>query len=125
MMNKSAPPKDVNEYLLNQPENVRVVLEQLRQRIKAAAPQAEEVISYGMPAYKYKGMLVYFAGYNNHIGFYPTAKGIEAFKKELSEYEISKGTVRFPIDKKLPLNLIRKMVKFRMKENMAKEKLKK
>jgi uncharacterized protein YdhG (YjbR/CyaY superfamily) len=96
-------------------------LETLRQTIRKAAPKAEEVISYQMPAFKFYGMLVYFAAYKTHIGFYPTGSGIASFKKELDKYETSKGTVRFPIDKPLPLGLIGKMVKFRVKENFEKK----
>ena len=116
--------RDTDEYISFHPENVRVQLEKLRQTIRKAAPKAEEVISYQMPAYKLQGMLVYFAAYKNHIGFYPTGSGIFAFKKELSIYECSKGTVRFPLDKPLPLGLIGKIVKFRVKENLEKKKKK-
>jgi uncharacterized protein YdhG (YjbR/CyaY superfamily) len=108
-----------------QPANVREKLERLRLTIKKAAPKAEEEISYMMPAYKFHGVLVYFGAYQNHIGFYPTGSGISAFKKELSVYEGSKGTVRFPIDKPLPLTLIKKIVRFRLKENEQKQLLKK
>ncbi|MEO7393824.1 MAG: DUF1801 domain-containing protein [Chitinophagaceae bacterium] len=117
--------KNVDEYISTFPENVRSVLEQLRQTIKKAAPKAEEVISYQMPAFKYFGMLVYFAGYKNHIGFYPTSSGIAAFNKELSSYEGAKGSVKFPIDKPLPLGLISKIAKFRVKENLEKAEAKK
>ncbi len=110
--------KNVEEYISTFPENVKRILEQLRHAIKKAAPKAEEIISYQMPAFKYFGMLVYFAAYKNHIGFYPGASGIEAFKKELSSYEGAKGSVKFPINKPLPLGLITKMVKFRVKENL-------
>jgi len=120
-----APAKTVDEYLKPFPPSVRNSLEQLRQTIKAAAPGSEEVISYMMPAYKQNGALVYFGGYKTHIGFYPTSGAIEAFKKELSAYERSKGTIRFPIDKPLPLGLVSKIVKFRVKENEAKKKAKK
>ena len=120
-----APAKTVDEYLEPFPAGIRSTLEKLRQTIKAAAPKAEEVISYMMPAYKQNGALVYFGGYKTHIGFYPTSVGIEAFKKELSAYEGSKGTIRFPLDKPLPVGLISKIVKFRVKENEAKKKAKK
>ena len=120
-----APAKTVDEYLKPFPPAVRSMLDKLRQTIKAAAPEAEEVISYMMPAYKQNGVLVYFGGYNTHIGFYPTSSGIEAFKKELSAYDSSKGTVRFPVDKPLPLGLIRKIVKFRLMETETKKKAKK
>ena len=125
MIRGMAPAKTVDDYLKPFPPEVRNTLEQLRQTIKTAAPKAEELISYMMPAYKQNGALVYFGGYKTHIGFYPTSKGIEAFRKELSAYEGSKGTVRFPIDKPLPLGLISKIVKFRVKENEGKKKAKK
>lgn len=94
----------------------------MRRQIKAAAPKAEESISYGMPAYKLNGVLVYFAGYKNHIGFYATPTGHEAFKKELSAYKEGKGSVQFPLDEPLPLDLVSRIVKFRVKENEAKKK---
>lgn len=112
--------KNVDEYISGFPENVRALLEQMRTTIKKAAPQAEEVISYQMPAYKYFGILVYFAGYKNHIGFYPTASGIEVFKNELSMYKGAKGSVQFPLDKPLPVALITKIVKFKLNQNMQK-----
>jgi len=122
---KAAPAKNVDEYVAAQPKTVREVLNKLRSTIKAAAPKAEEVISYQMPAYKHYGMLVYFAVWPNHIGFYPTPGGIEAFKNELAKYEMSKGTIKFPLDKTIPYSLINKIVKFRVKENEMKATLKK
>jgi uncharacterized protein YdhG (YjbR/CyaY superfamily) len=118
---KGSIARDIDEYISFHPESVRVQLEKLRQTIHKAAPKAEEVISYQMPAFKLNGMLVYFAAYKSHIGFYPTGSVIAAFKKELAKYETLKGTVRFPIDKPLPLGLIGKMVKFRVKENLEKK----
>jgi uncharacterized protein YdhG (YjbR/CyaY superfamily) len=115
----------VDDYIAEQPVEIWEKLNELRQVIKRAAPKADEAISYGMPAYKFHGVLVYFGAYQNHIGFYPTGSGISAFKKELSVYEGSKGTVRFPIDKPLPLTLIKKIVRFRLKENEQKQLLKK
>jgi uncharacterized protein YdhG (YjbR/CyaY superfamily) len=112
--------KNIDEYIATAPENVRATLERLRLTIKKAAPKAEEVISYQMPAFKYHGMLVYFAAFKNHIGFYPTSTGIKAFQKEFSNYKWSKGGVQFPIDKPLPLGLITRIVKFRAKENAEK-----
>ena len=91
--------KNIDEYISTFPEKVRPVLEQIRETIKKAAPKAEEVISYQMPAFKYFGILVNFAAYKNHIGFYPTPSGIEAFKEELSSHERAKGAVKFLIDK--------------------------
>ena len=122
---KNIPPKNVDAYLKAVPPTVRVKLEKMRKAIRSAAPGAEEVISYSMPAYKYHGMLVYFAAFKNHMGFYPFLSAINTFKKELSKYEGSKGTVRFPIDKPVPLGLVTKMVKFRVKENLEKAKAKK
>lgn len=116
--------RSVDEYIGKQPEEVRGKLEKLRQAIKKAAPKAEEVISYMMPAYKFIGALVYFGAYKSHIGFYPTGQGISAFKKELTVYECSKGTIRFPLNKPMPLGLIIKIVKFRVKENLEKNKKK-
>src|SRR6516165_9954191 len=108
--------KSVDEYLSAFPAGTKAVLQEMRSTIKKAAPQAEEVISYNMPAYKLNGILVYFAGYANHIGFYPTASGMEAFKQEFSGYKNSKGAVQFPIDRPLPLALITKVVKFRISQ---------
>lgn len=119
---KNTTIKDVNAYIAAQPKNVGAILEKLRQIIKSAAPEAHEVISYQMPAYKYHGRLVYFAAFKNHIGFYPRTSGIETFKKELSKYEGAKGSVKFPLDKPVPFSLIRKIVKFRVKENLEKQK---
>jgi uncharacterized protein YdhG (YjbR/CyaY superfamily) len=120
-----APPETVNEYLKLFPSEIRKKLQQLRQSIKKAAPKAEETISYQMPAYKYFGMLVYFAAWKNHIGFYPGAGGIKEFQKELSGYKGAKGSIQFPNDKPLPLGLISKIVKFRVKQNEVKQKSKK
>jgi len=113
-------PTNVNEYIVSFPKATQTLLKQIRATIKKAAPDAEEIISYQMPAYKYNGPLVYFAGYKNHIGFYPTPQGITAFKKELSVYKGSKGAVQFPLDEKLPLDLITKIVKYRVKQNSEK-----
>jgi len=112
--------KNVEEYISGFPRNVRTLLEQMRTTIKKAAPEAQEVISYQMPAYKCFGALAYFAGYKSHIGFYPTASGIKAFKKELSIYKGAKGSVQFPLDKPLPVSLITKIVKFKVKQNVEK-----
>ena len=89
----------------------------MRSLILKIAPKAEEIISYGMPAYKYHGILVYFAAYKNHIGFYPTSSGIKAFENELTSYKHAKGSIQFPHDKPLPDKLIEKIVQFRLKEN--------
>jgi uncharacterized protein YdhG (YjbR/CyaY superfamily) len=113
-------PKDIDEYISGYPIETQKLLEQLRATIRKVAPQAEEVISYAMPAFKWNGMLVWFAGYSKHIGFYPGASGIKAFKKELSIYKGAKGSVQFPLDKPLPLRVITKIVKFRVNENLQK-----
>lgn len=109
---------DVDAYIAGFPKETQTLLEQLRATIMKAAPDAEEVISYQMPAYRYNGMLVYFAGYKNHVGFYPGAAGIEAFKKELSVFKGAKGSVQFPLDKPLPIQLVARIVAFRVKENL-------
>ena len=125
METKTTLPKNVDEYILAFPKEVQRLLEELRATIKKAAPGAEEVISYQMPAFKFHGMLVYFAGYKNHIGFYPTPSGIEAFRKELSVYKGAKGSVQFPINSPLPSNLISKIVKYRVRENLERANAKK
>lgn len=119
-MKTDPSPKTIDEYIAGFPPDVQVILEKMRETIRKAAPGAEEKISYQIPAFALKGNLVYFAAFKNHIGFYPTSSGTQAFKKELSIYEGSKGTVRFPKDKPLPLTLIRKIVKFRVAENIKK-----
>jgi len=116
---------DVDGYISTFPEEKRALLQQLRTIVINAAPQAEEVISYGMPAYKLNGMLVWFAAHTNHIGFYPKSSGIHTFQKELSIYKTSKGAVQFPLDAPLPVALIKRIVKFRMKENLLKVQAKK
>ena len=116
---------EIDRYISDFPRETQLKLEQVRATILKAAPKAEEVISYKMPAYKLNGMLVWFAGYKNHIGLYPGANGIEAFKKEIAAYKWAKGSVQFPLDKPLPLGLITKMVKFKVKTNLEKAKAKK
>lgn len=120
MQQKKAPAKTVDEYLAPFPAATRKILEKLRKVIKAAAPKAEEGISYQMPAYKYNGVLVYFAGYEKHIGFYAAPTGHAAFKKELSAYKTGKGSVQFPLDQQFPFDLVTKIVKWRVKENDGK-----
>jgi uncharacterized protein YdhG (YjbR/CyaY superfamily) len=111
---KKPVPLSVDGYISSFPQEVKILLNELRKTIRAAAPEAEEVISYNMPAYKLKGILVYFAGYKNHVGFYPTASGIANFRKEIENYKWSKGAIQFPINEKLPLHLIERIVKFRL-----------
>jgi uncharacterized protein YdhG (YjbR/CyaY superfamily) len=113
-------PKNVDAYIAAFPEESQALLQAMRETIAKAAPEAEEVISYQMPTYKLKGNLVHFAGYQHHIGFYPGSSGIAAFKEELSSYKSAKGSVQFPIDKPLPLEIVERIVKFRVKEDLAK-----
>src|SRR5687767_15425999 len=117
--------KTMDEYINTFPDDVRNILNELRQVIKEAAPEAEETINYQMPTFTLNGNLVHFAAFKNHIGFYPTPSGMEAFKKELAPYASAKGSAQFPLDKPLPLGLITKIVKFRVKENLSKVKAKK
>jgi len=109
----------IDEYIATFPQDIQKILQKIRATIKAAAPEAEEKISYQMPTFALKGNLVHFAAFKNHIGFYPTPTGIEKFKKELSVYEGAKGSVQFPLDKPIPYDLISKIVMFRVKENLA------
>ena len=117
-------PETVDQYIAAFPADVKKRMQQLRTTIKAAAPKAEEVISYQMPGYKYLGMLVYFAAYKNHIGFYPGAGGVLEFYKELSSFKSAKGSVQFPHDRPIPFEIISKIVKFRVKQNEEKGSLK-
>lgn len=112
--------KTIDDYINQYPDEIKSKLESIRAAIKKAAPKAAEVISYGMPAFKQNKVLVYFAAGKNHIGFYPTPKPIVVFKKELEGYKTSKGAIQFPLDKKIPLALISKITKFRVKEDLAK-----
>lgn len=114
--------KTIDEYIVGFPEDVQAILNPLRATIKKAAPDAEETINYAIPTFTLNGNLVHFAAFKNHIGFYPTPSGITAFKKELAGYVQAKGSVQFPLDKPLPLKLITRIVKFRVKENLAKAK---
>lgn len=116
-LNSSA--KDVSSYIASCPVTVQEVLEKLRSTIQEAVPEAEETISYKMPAFKYYGMLVYFAAYKNHIGFYATPTGHKEFEKELAPYKQGKGSVQFPLNQPLPFSLVAKIVKFRAQENLA------
>ena len=110
-------PATVDEYMAELPEKERTVLGNLRKTIKAAAPKADEVIGYGMPGYKYHGMLVYFAAFKNHCSFFPGTSMLEEFGKEVEPYKTSKGTLQFTVDKPIPVSLVKKIVKARMKQN--------
>ena len=120
MENKKTGFDSIDEYIATFPSEIQKILEEIRATIKAAAPEAEEKISYQMPTFTLKGNLVHFAAFKKHIGFYPVPTGIEKFKKELSVYQGSKGSVQFPLDQPIPYNLIGKIVKFRVKENLTK-----
>jgi uncharacterized protein YdhG (YjbR/CyaY superfamily) len=111
----------IDNYLESFPQKTRSLLEQIRSTIQKAAPEATEKISYQMPTFYYNGNLVHFAAFKNHIGFFPTPSAIEAFQKELKPYKTSKGTVQFPLTDPLPLKLIERIVKFRVKENSSKK----
>jgi uncharacterized protein YdhG (YjbR/CyaY superfamily) len=111
--------KSIDEYINTFPKEIQEILENLRQIIKTTAPKAEETISYKIPTFKLNGNLVHFAAFKNHIGFYPTPSGIEKFKKELSTYETSKGTIKFPLDQPIPFDLVKKIVEFRVRENSS------
>jgi uncharacterized protein YdhG (YjbR/CyaY superfamily) len=115
----------IDEYIATFPKDVKRILSQLRQTIHEAAPEAEETINYQMPTFTLHGNLVHFAAFKNHIGFYPTPTGIEAFQQELAPYKGAKGSVQFPIDQPLPLPLIRRIVKYRVKENLERKQKKK
>lgn len=117
-------PTSTAAYIASFPKEVQAKLEQVRATIKKAAPEAEETISYGMPAFKLNGPLVYFAAFKGHIGFYALPSGNEAFQKELAKYKMGKGSIQFPLDEPMPLALITKIVQFRVKENAAKKKAK-
>jgi uncharacterized protein YdhG (YjbR/CyaY superfamily) len=118
MRANQAAPKDIDEYIEGFPDDVREILEKIRMTIRKAAPDAEEAIKYQIPTFTLKGNLVHFAAFKNHIGFYPTPTGIEAFKDELSVYESGKGSVKLPLDKPIPFDLIRRVVELRVKENL-------
>ena len=120
MENNKVDFASIDEYIATFSEETQKILEELRATIKAAAPEAEEKISYQMPTFALKGNLVHFAAFKNHIGLYPTPSGTQAFKRELSIYQGAKGSIKFPIDKPLPLKLISKIVKFRVAENLKK-----
>lgn len=120
MKTEPTAPRTIDEYIADFPPEVQEILHKVRATIRKAAPSAEETIKYRMPTFTLKGNLVHFAAYKQHIGFYPTPSGIEAFKAELAAYEGSKGAIRFPLDKPIPYTLIGKIVKFRVKESLAK-----
>jgi uncharacterized protein YdhG (YjbR/CyaY superfamily) len=115
-------PKNIDEYIAGFPSVVGEILQKIRSTIRKVAPGAEETISYQIPTFRLHGNLIYFAAYKNHIGLYPAPRGVAEFKEVLSAYEGGKGTIRFPLDKPIPLRLISKIVKYRVKTNLAKAK---
>ena len=120
MKTSEAGPKDIDEFIAGYPPDVQAILQQVRLTIREAAPQAKETKNYGIPTFTLEGNLVHFSTHKNHIGFYPTPGGIEAFKDELSAYELSKGTVKFPLCKPIPYDLIRRIVALRVQQNLEK-----
>jgi uncharacterized protein YdhG (YjbR/CyaY superfamily) len=112
-------PRTIDEYIAGFPPEIQAILKKIRLTIRKAAPDAEEKISYQMPTFTLQGNLVHFAAFKKHIGFYPTPTGTEKFQKELSVYKGAKGSVRFPLDQPIPYGLISKIVKFRVKGNLA------
>jgi len=115
------PIPSIDTYLAQFPLPVKKQLQKLRETIHGAAPEAKEAMSYGAPAFQQNGNLILFAAFKGHIGIYPTPSAINAFRKELADYEVSKGTVRFPLDKPIPFELVKRIVEFRVKESTAKQ----
>jgi uncharacterized protein YdhG (YjbR/CyaY superfamily) len=124
MQANQKPAETMDEYIAGFPKNIQTILKKIRATIRKAAPNAEEAIKYQIPTFVQNGNLVHFAAYEHHIGFYPTSKAIVKFKKELSPYEQSKGTIRFPLDKPIPLDLIGRIAKSRVQDNLTKAKAK-
>jgi uncharacterized protein YdhG (YjbR/CyaY superfamily) len=118
-------PQTIDEYMADYPAEAQAIMQRMRALIHEIAPEATEKISYGIPTFVLGQNLVHFAAYKNHIGFYPASSGIAHFEKELKDYETSKGTVRFPLDKPIPYNLVRRITEFRAAENRARAKAKK
>jgi uncharacterized protein YdhG (YjbR/CyaY superfamily) len=114
--------KDIPEYIATFPKDMQALLKQMRSTISKAAPKATEAIKYGMPAYIFHGNMVFFGGFKNHVSLFPTPSAIAHFRKELAPYEISKGTIKFSADEKLPLTLISRITKFRVKEQAERKK---
>ena len=117
---KTTQAEDIDAYIAGFPEDIQKRLASMRDAIHKAAPEAKEDIKYAIPTFTLSGNLVHFAAFKNHIGFYPAPTGIEAFKKETAPYQAGKGSLQFPLDKPLPLALVTKIVKYRVKENLKK-----
>lgn len=124
-MQNNSKPENIDQYIAEFPKEIQKILSEVRTIIQKAAPEASEKMSYAMPTFYLDGNLVHFAAYKHHIGFYPAPSGLKAFEEEISQYKNSKGAVQFPIDQKMPLALITKIVKFRVDENKLKAKSKK
>ena len=120
MTTRQTAPKDIDEYIADFPKDVQKILQKIRMTVRKAAPEAEEAIKYGMPTFILYGNLVHFAAFKNHIGFYPAPRGIEMFKDEISAYEGAKSSLRFPLDKPVPFDLISRIVKFKVNRNLEK-----
>ena len=120
MDSKKAGFTSIDEYIATFPDDIQKLLQQMRATIKAAAPDAKEKISYQMPTFDLKGNLVHFAAFKTHIGFDPTPSGTDAFKDELARYQAGKGSIQFPLNEPLPLELVSKIVKLRVAENLKK-----
>ena len=118
MRTGQTPPATIDDYIAGFPADVRALLETMRTTVREAAPEAEETIKYQMPTFTLGGNLVHFAAFKKHLGFYPAPSGIERFKQELSAYEGGKGSVRFPLDQPIPFDLIGRIVRFRVRENL-------
>ena len=125
METKRTAPKNIDEYIAGCPAEVQPLLEKMRSTIHAAAPQAVEAISYQIPTFKLEGNLVHFAAFKDHLSFFPTSSGIEHFKQELSAYKNAKGTVQFPLDRPIPFELIDRITRFRVRENLERAEKKK
>ncbi|MBE2224224.1 MAG: DUF1801 domain-containing protein [Anaerolineae bacterium] len=125
MKSEQTAPTTIDEYIASFPPDVQEILQKVRATIKEAAPDAAETISYQMPTFTLKGNLVHFGAFKSHIGFYPVPSGIEAFAEELAPYRAGKGSIQFPFDKPIPYDLITKVVKFRVEENLRKAEAKK
>ena len=125
MQTSKTTPTTIDEYIAQFPDDIQIILQNIRRIVHDAAPEAQEKIAYQMPTFTLNGNLVHFAAFKNHIGFYPTPSGTEKFKKEIASYKAAKGSIQFPLDRPIPYDLITKIVKFRVKENLAKAKKKK
>ena len=122
MLYKRNPAKTIDEFIAGYPKETQLLLQELRECIHKEAPEATETISYGIPTFKLNGNLVHFGAYEHHIGFYPASKAMQVFKQEMKQYKTSKGAVQFPLDQPLPLDLVRRIVKYRMAVNLSKNK---